>query len=186
MQRTRLNGRLATIITAVIGVCVVGLLIWFDRFTKNYFYDFFVTKNNQDVCIIKNFFYFTYATNTGAGWSFLSGVSWAQTFFKVTTVIALAIMLFFSVYSLIKNKKWLFISFSLCIAGAVGNFIDRIINGFVIDFISFIFGNYNFPVFNVADICLTVGVIMLIVYLLFLDDNGVLRKNGKENLSDNN
>ena len=58
MQRTRLNGRLATIITAVIGVCVIGLLIWFDRFTKNCFYDLFVTKNNQDVCIIKNFFYF--------------------------------------------------------------------------------------------------------------------------------
>ena len=64
----------------------------------------------------------------------------------------------------------------------MGNFIDRLLNSKVVDFLSFHFWGYDFPTFNVADICLTVGVIMLIVHFLFFDGNAVF---GKKQISEN-
>ena len=68
------------------------------------------------------------------------------------------------------------------IGGTLGNFIDRLsING-VIDFIGFTFGEYNFPIFNLADTFLVVGVIMLLIQFLFIDENAVFKR---ENASKN-
>jgi len=68
------------------------------------------------------------------------------------------------------------------VGGTLGNFIDRLSFNGVTDFISLVFGDYYFPVFNLADSFLTVGVIMLIVHFLFLDESALFKKNnGKEN-----
>ena len=58
----------------------------------------------------------------------------------------------------------------LMLAGTIGNYLDRIILGYVIDFLSFRFGSYHYPTFNIADICLVVGVALFAVDLLILDD----------------
>ena len=109
--------------------------------------------------IIKNFFYIIPTNNTGAAFSILIG----QRIFLILITIAI---LAFLIQYIKKNKierKIDIISFSLIIGGSLGNLIDRIIRGSVIDFISLKLGNYNFPIFNIADTLIVVGVILLLL-----------------------
>lgn len=112
------------------------------------------------VGIIPNFLSFIYTQNTGVAFSFLSGKSWI--FIPISLVAAIALIAFFL---LAKKKSFLLtIGLSLVVAGAIGNLIDRIFLGFVRDFISFHF----FPaIFNFADVCITIGTILLAIYLVF-------------------
>ena len=94
--------------------------------------------------------------------------------------MAIAVFGYFSYYSSKKQYKWLKIALSFAIAGALGNLIDRVLFGAVTDFIGFTFGTYNFPIFNLADSFLVVGVIMIMIHLFFLDANAIFkRKNGR-------
>lgn len=109
--------------------------------------------------IIKNFFYIIPTNNTGAAFSILIG----QRIFLILITIAI---LAFLIQYIKKNKierKIDIISFSFIIGGSLGNLIDRIIRGSVIDFISLKLGNYNFPIFNIADTLIVVGVIILLL-----------------------
>lgn len=109
--------------------------------------------------IIKNFFYIIPTNNTGAAFSILIG----QRIFLILITIAI---LAFLIQYIKKNKierKIDIISFSFIIGGSLGNLIDRIIRGSVIDFISLKLGNYNFPIFNIADTLIVVGVILLLL-----------------------
>ena len=178
MQRTRSNRRLIEII--IYSVVFVSLIL-LDQFTKYYFKNKYLEDGVTKV--IDNFFHFTYAENTGASFSFLAGKSWAQTFFKILTVFALIIFTLLTVYFVKTKQRWLSVSMIITVAGTIGNFIDRIALSYVRDFISFIFGSYRFPVFNVADICLVVGVIMIIFYVLFLDKDALFKmNNGKKDV----
>lgn len=182
MQGTRLAGRkrinkyifIFTCIVIIVGLTVV------DQVTKNYFAEKYF--NYGETTIINNFFYLSFTKNTGAAWSFLQNKSWSQIFFKILTIFALIIFVLLFIYSVKKNYKWLNVSLSLVIAGTIGNFIDRIKLSYVIDFLKFKFGNWYFPVFNFADVFLTVGVIMLVIHFLFLDNNKLFcgKSNGKE------
>jgi signal peptidase II len=67
----------------------------------------------------------------------------------------------------LKNNAFYSIALALVISGAIGNFIDRVIFKYVTDFLDFYIFGYDFPVFNVADICITIGVIMLLVKITF-------------------
>lgn len=106
----------------------------------------------------------THIRNSGAAWSILEGKMW---FFYIITVIALGIFSFL-LYKNRFNSKWLTIGLSLIIGGTLGNFIDRVKQGFVVDMFQFEF--INFPIFNIADIFLCVGVGCLFVYILFFED----------------
>ena len=113
--------------------------------------------NAAAVSIIPNFFELTYVINTGAAWSILEG---QRTFFIVISS-AVSIGL---IYYLIKEKEPLMsLAVSLMLAGTVGNLYDRIFFGFVRDMLSFNFFGYQFPVFNIADSALVIGVILIIV-----------------------
>lgn len=178
MQGIRSYGR-RRIIFEVIALSLIAILVLLDQITKYHF----ASKLNygQVQPVIDGFFYFTYVLNKGAAWSFLNGVDWAQTLFKVLTIIAIVAFSYFSYVSSKKQYKWLKIALSFAIAGALGNFIDRVLLGAVIDFIGFTFGAYNFPVFNLADSFLVVGVIMIMIHLFFLDNNAIFkRKNGQK------
>lgn len=102
--------------------------------------------------------------NTGAAWSMLEGRQW---FFAVITVIAIIVV----AYLMWKNRRsaWIMTGLSLIMAGAVGNFIDRLSQRYVVDM--FALKNVNFPVFNVADACLTVGVFIMLIVVLKEDDH---------------
>ncbi|MBI5974541.1 signal peptidase II [Staphylococcus canis] len=138
----------------------VALIIMFDQLTKW----MIATKMTigDSYIIIPNFLSITSHRNNGAAWGILSG---KMTFFYIVTIVILIALIYFY----IKEAQYQFmmqLSLSLLFAGAIGNFIDRLLRGEVIDFIdTFIFG-YDFPIFNIADSSLTVGVILLIIVLL--------------------
>nr|WP_209591838.1 signal peptidase II [Enterococcus rivorum] len=119
---------------------------------------------------IPGFLSFTYIRNTGAAWSLLEGKMCF--FYIITSVVVLGIL-----YVLIKTpptSKWFGFGLSLVLAGAVGNFIDRLRLGFVVDMFQTDF--MNFPIFNVADMSLVIGVICIFIYLV-LDEKAA--KDGK-------
>lgn len=101
--------------------------------------------------------------NTGAAWSMLSG---QQVFFVLITVVALTIIGYLMVRW--RHQRALMIGLALILAGTLGNFIDRLAHGYVVDMFETLF--VSFPVFNVADSCLTIGVIILIIAILREDD----------------
>lgn len=161
------------------------LLIGLDQATKFLIWSDKVRFENLQ--IIKDFFYLTYVENTGASFGMLKDVSWSRWLFLVLTVATVIFMIWY----LIKHKHTLLrLSLSLIIAGAVGNFIDRLLRGFVVDFFHFYPFGYDFAVFNVADICINIGVALLFIYLIFIYKDPEKEKKNKnsdkaeENLED--
>ncbi len=121
-------------------------------------------KPKGSITIIKNFFKFTYVENKGGAWGAFSGKLWL---FIIITVFALGVMFYLLKDFNLQNNKMYSIGLCLIIAGAIGNFIDRLALKYVTDFLDFYIFGYDFPVFNVADICIVIGVFMLIVQILF-------------------
>lgn len=103
----------------------------------------------------------TLAFNTGAAFSFLgSSGPWHHWFFvSLSTFVSMA--LFVWILRLASSERVQLLGFSLILGGAVGNLIDRLTRGYVIDFIEVYYKNHHFPIFNVADSAITVGVILI-------------------------
>ena len=125
----------------------------------------------DSITVIPHILSFIYVKNTGAAFSIFSGKT------AVLGVISILFCAFVIVYWYVKKpqSKLLKFALSLLLAGAVGNAIDRIARGFVVDFIETTF--IKFPVFNIADISITFGTALLMIYLLFFDKDG--NKNGE-------
>lgn len=137
-------------------------LITLDQVTK-----FLAVTNLKDassISLISNFLSLTYVENKGAAFGILQE---KKVFFVISTII----LVLFLLCVLIFNKKitrYSQISLVLILSGAIGNFIDRVRLGYVIDYIDIKFGTiYDFPVFNVADCCVVVGAILLVILILF-------------------
>jgi signal peptidase II len=113
----------------------------------------------QSIEIIEGFFSLTYARNTGAAWSILTG---QMTFFYIISTIALVVMTVF-LFKTDKKENLQRIALALLIAGTIGNFIDRLMFQYLRDFLDFIIIGYDFPIFNVADITLNVAIGLLIL-----------------------
>lgn len=147
--------------TAAIIVVIVLVL---DQLTK------FMVQNSavlqtQSIPVIPKFFYLAYVQNTGAAWSVFADKT---QLLALVSAVAVGVMLWYVITR--KPKKWILFALALMIGGAAGNMIDRIWLGYVRDFFDFYPFGYNFPVFNVADIALTIGVIMLILASLKEED----------------
>ncbi len=152
----------------IISLSVVIVLL--DQIIK-----FFITtlELHQKITIIQDFFYITYVRNDGAAWSILSG---NRIILILVGVFALLLIYFF----LIKNKKLTNleqISYGILTGGIIGNLIDRIIHGFVIDYLDFKIFNYYFPVFNLADIMIVTGMFLIIIQVLKGDKNEQTNRN---------
>ena len=114
----------------------------------------------DSVIIIKNFFYITYVRNTGAAWSIFEG----QT---LGLVVVSLIIISFIVYYIFRNKpksRFEKIGYSLILGGSFGNLLDRIIYGYVVDFLDFYIFGYDYTIFNLADSFIFIGVLLLIIY----------------------
>ena len=116
---------------------------------------------NASKVIIKDFFSLTYIKNTGGAWGILKD---NVIILIIITIIFLGI--FISYFQ--KNKLSLYeqISYGLALGGILGNLLDRIFRGYVVDFLNFNILGYNYPVFNLADTFIVVGVLILIIYYI--------------------
>lgn len=141
--------------TIIIILSIIFLII--DQITKILVVNSLVPGENIE--IIKNIFSIIYTNNTGAAFSILLG---KRIFLIVVAVLIIGVLLYYIKRNKIE-KKIDIIALSFVIGGSLGNLIDRIVRGYVIDFISIKIGNYNFPIFNVADALIVVGVILLLL-----------------------
>lgn len=134
-----------------------------------------ITNNmelNQSLNIIKSFFSITYVRNYGAAFSILTG----STFFLIcTTIMALAFIYFIFIKNE-KNSSLQFILYGILFGGIIGNLIDRVIYGYVVDYLDFNIFGFNAPIFNFADICIVVSIILIVSITLKESLNGTNRK----------
>ena len=154
------------VILAIVLPCVLfALLLTLDLVSKHLI-DKSLGTVGASKEIIHGFISFIYIHNSGAAWGIFSG---RPIFLIIISIIVIALFIAFYVLRLRKFKDkislWLSVSLGFIAGGCFGNLIDRIAFGYVRDFINFDF--MNFPVFNVADICLTVGIILLFIYFIF-------------------
>ncbi|MBS4462778.1 signal peptidase II [Aerococcaceae bacterium zg-B36] len=142
----------------IIGLCVAFFIILIDQLVKFWTINHIVL--HQSLPGIPKVFDFFYIQNTGASWGIFSG---QFQLFYIVTILIVGYLLYL-LYKTASNQRMSRIAYGLLIGGAIGNFIDRILNGYVIDMFRLLF--INFPIFNVADIALTIGVLMLILMLI--------------------
>ncbi|EGO2628077.1 signal peptidase II [Enterococcus faecalis] len=154
----------------VVYFLISALLVGLDQWSK------YLTVQNISLGetkeFIPGFLSLTHLRNTGAAWSLLEG---KMIFFYVITVIVSIVI----IYLLIKNYKksiWYSVGLSFVLAGAIGNFIDRVRLGYVVDMLQTDF--MNFPIFNVADSTLVIGVICIFIYLILDEKAAKEGKNG--------
>ncbi len=154
----------------VVYFLISALLVGLDQWSK------YLTVQNISLGetkeFIPGFLSLTHLRNTGAAWTLLEG---KMIFFYVITVIVSVVI----IYLLIKNYKksiWYSVGLSFVLAGAIGNFIDRVRLGYVVDMLQTDF--MNFPIFNVADSTLVVGVICIFIYLILDEKAAKEGKNG--------
>lgn len=102
--------------------------------------------------------------NRGAAWGMLEGQMWI---FFIVTVVVIAGIIYFN-HTEAKSNPFLQVSLAMLLGGAIGNFIDRLVLGEVVDFVDILIPvmNYHFPIFNVADMALTFGVIFIFIAML--------------------
>ncbi|WP_064093776.1 signal peptidase II [Rossellomorea aquimaris] len=151
------------------------VVIALDQLTK-----WFVVKRmteGESIEIIENVFYLTSHRNQGAAWGILQGQMWF--FYVITLVVIVGLVYYMQVHA--KGQFIFSISLAFMLGGAIGNFIDRLLRKEVVDFLNTYIFSYDFPIFNIADASLTIGVVFLLIYM-YLDE----RKAKKENKNGSN
>lgn len=138
------------------------LLVLIDQLTKLLVIN--TIKGVETLPLIQDVFHLTYWENRGAAFGILQN---QRVFFVVLTIL---IVLAVVVFMIVKKPKSLMLctSLTLLMGGAIGNFIDRALKGYVVDFLDFRL--INFPIFNAADCFVVVGAVLLAVYLIFMED----------------
>jgi signal peptidase II len=142
-------------------IALVGLIS--DQVTKVY-----IDRSMRlfdSIPVIDNFFHITYVRNRGAAFSFLSDASWRLPFFITVSIIA-AFVILIALRKMRDDQKLAHISLSMIFSGAVGNLIDRVRLGEVIDFLDAHWYRHHWPAFNVADSLICVGVMLLAVDMM--------------------
>lgn len=147
-------------------ILVLIAILAIDQISK-----FAITSNMdlmQSIKIIPGFFNITYLQNTGAAWSMFEG---RMIFFYIITIVALCVMVYFYRSTEHQDALSKFGIISM-IAGTLGNFIDRLAFQYVRDFLDFNIFGYEFPVFNVADMALCIGVALVFLSVILENKGG--------------
>ena len=145
-------------------IFILIALVSFDQLTKYIVINSF--NVNDKLILINNFLKFYYIRNTGISFGMLSNQ-------KYIIILLTLLVIAYVIYETIKNKKnkLMIISSSLIISGAIGNLIDRVFRGYVVDFISFTLFKKEMAIFNIADILITLGIILYIYIILMEGKN---------------
>lgn len=112
---------------------------------------------------ITSFFKLTYVRNTGAAFSFLSDAGGWQRWFFAGLAIIISMVIAVWLTRLKQHETVLAVALSLVLGGAIGNLIDRLAYGYVIDFLDVYYGSWHWPAFNIADSAITLGVVLMLL-----------------------
>jgi signal peptidase II len=131
------------------------LVVVLDQLTKQFFW-----RNGQNYTIIEGFFHITLVRNPGAAFGVLQG---GRLFFVIASIVAIVLIVYVG-WRLPREHRYRRLLLGLILGGAVGNLIDRLLFGQVIDFVQIGFRGHYWPVFNVADMAVTIGAVLLVLY----------------------
>jgi len=151
------------------------IVIILDQWTK-----WLVVKRmelGESITVIENWFYITSHRNRGAAWGILQGQMWF--FYLITVIVIIGIVLY--IQKAAKGRRLLGVALGLMLGGAIGNFYDRVVHKEVVDFIHTYIFNYNFPIFNIADSALVIGVGLLMIQMWQEERQSKEIANGKSN-----
>lgn len=157
-----------------IGISLVFILLVCDQVVKQIIVH--TMEIGETIPVINGIFSITSVRNTGAAWNLFNN---QLLFFVVITIIAMSIFIYFFTKIDFKTKKFYSFGVSMMIAGTFGNFIDRLFypDHAVVDMLEFTF--ISFPVFNIADMCLVIGIILFAIDYLFFEKSKEGEENGK-------
>jgi signal peptidase II len=151
--------------TALLWIWIALLVVVLDQYTKYWVSQHFQLHEALDVLPSLRLLH---EHNTGAAFSLLAESPKVALYF-FSSISALVIMgLLAWLFTLSASSRWVAVSVSLVLGGAVGNLIDRVRFGYVIDFIDVYVNQWHWPVFNVADMAICVGAVMLVIDVMFL------------------
>ncbi|MBS4198884.1 signal peptidase II [Bacillus sp. FJAT-49732] len=149
------------------------LVIAFDQLTK------WIIVHNMDlgqrITVIDNLFYITSHRNRGAAWGILQDQMWL--FYIITIIVIGAVIYYLEKHA--KGKPLFQLSLALILGGAIGNFIDRLFRKEVVDFLDTYIFTYDFPIFNIADSALTIGVALIFIQMLKEGREEKVKPNGQ-------
>ncbi len=147
------------------GIAIIAIVL--DQITK-WMASTHLTMHEQNPVMPS--FNLTLMHNYGAAFSFLSNAGGWQRWFFTIVAIVISIVLIVWITRLKPNEKWLGVSLGLVLGGAIGNLIDRMAYGYVIDFIQWYYDRFYWPAFNIADAAISVGAVMLLLSSFFTDE----------------
>jgi len=149
-------------------ILLIAAVVGLDQFTK-----YLVVYNMElyeSFPVVEGFFNITFILNPGAAFGMMADLNEAyrQLFFIMITIIAIIIITSLAYRE--KQHKLRLFSYVLIISGALGNLVDRVLVGKVVDFLDFYIGKYHWPAFNVADCAISVGIFFLIIDIIFIKE----------------
>ncbi|MBM7647201.1 signal peptidase II [Bacillus ectoiniformans] len=148
-------------------------VILLDQWTK-----WLIVKSMEigdSVEVIKDFLYISSHRNRGAAWGMLEGQFWL--FYLITVAVVIGIVYYMQTQA--KHNPLMQSALALLLGGAIGNFIDRLFRKEVVDFINTYIFSYDFPIFNIADAALTIGVVLLMIAMFIEERKEKEKLNGK-------
>ncbi len=144
---------------------IASIVLLLDQISKNIIEIYL--KLNESIKIIPNFFNINYVNNYGAAWSILDNKLYIL--IGITIIVLVVLIRYMNTFKENNRNK---LSFGLLFGGITGNLIDRLFLGYVRDFLAFKIFSYNFPVFNISDIAISVGTLLLVIAIIKGEDNG--------------
>lgn len=152
-------------------ICILGsAILVVDQFLKIFISSYL--SLGESIIVIKDFFSLKYVNNYGGAWSIFNN--------KVILLVIITFIILFILFQYMKKFKENIrnaVAFGLLFGGIIGNLVDRICFGFVKDYLAFNIFGYNFPVFNLADIAIFLGVVILIIGILKGEDKNEVKSN---------
>ena len=141
------------------------LILALDQYTKVLAYDNLLGQPAVEILPV---FSLVLVFNEGAAFGFLHDAGGWQHYLFVGLASVFSLVLIVWIWRECKRNGWLALALSLVLGGAIGNLLDRVNHGYVVDFILLHYSGWTFPAFNIADMAITIGAIMLIIDSLFL------------------
>lgn len=157
----------------IIFIIIISLIVIFDQIIKIFIQNYFENTTDNYASFIPGFMRLTYVQNTGMAFSFMSGMTWFLAVFSAVMAGVVIYILF--KYSPKFNSKLFDLALCFLAGGAIGNLIDRVFRGYVIDMMDFEF--VDFAIFNVADCFVTFGAVFLAIFVIWFWDKTSKDKN---------